>query len=90
MKANFIGNGQALAWTVHDLDALCNAGSIWITEGIFNSIALSQSELISMSNMNSGIILLFFWKIKNRCHELNKSRPRLVWALTMILQVKSI
>jgi hypothetical protein len=54
MKANFIGKWSGLAWTVHDLDALCNAGSIWITEGIFNSIALSQSELISMSNMNSG------------------------------------
>lgn len=82
MKANFIGKWSGLAWTVHDLDALCNAGSIWITEGIFNSIALSQSELISMSNMNSGNYpAVLLEQIKNRCHELNKSRPRLVWAL---------
>ena len=43
MKANFIGEWKGLSWSVHNLDDLCNAGSIWLTEGIFNSIALAQS-----------------------------------------------
>ena len=82
MKANFIGKWTGLAWTLHKLDELCLAGSIWITEGIFNSIALSQSEIFSISNMNSGNYpAVLLEQIKQRCHELNKDKPRLVWAL---------
>lgn len=82
MKANFIGKWTGLAWTLHKLDELCLAGSIWITEGIFNSIALSQSEIFSISNMNSGNYpAVLLEQVKQRCHELNKDKPRLVWAL---------
>lgn len=82
MKANFIGKWTGLAWTLHTLDELCLAGSIWITEGIFNSIALSQSETFSISNMNSGNYpAVLLEQVKQRCHELNKDKPRLVWAL---------
>lgn len=82
MKANFIGKWTGLAWTLHKLDELCLAGSIWITEGIFNSIALSHSEIFSISNMNSGNYpAVLLEQIKQRCHELNKDKPRLVWAL---------
>ncbi|RZG65360.1 toprim [Acinetobacter bouvetii] len=82
MKANFIGKWTGLAWTLHKLDELCLAGSIWITEGIFNSIALSQSEIFSISNMNSGNYpAVLLEQIKQHCHELNKDKPRLVWAL---------
>ncbi|NIE97465.1 toprim domain-containing protein [Acinetobacter sp. Tr-809] len=82
MKANFIGEWKGLSWTVHSLDDLCNAGSIWLTEGIFNSIALSQSDLISISTMNSGNYPnKILRQIATRCEELQKDRPRLVWAL---------
>lgn len=81
-KANFIGKWTGLAWTIHEIDELCNAGSIWITEGIFNSIALSQSGIISLSNMNSGNYpTQLLDTISKRCHELKKDKPRLVWAL---------
>ncbi|ASN71607.1 hypothetical protein 2F1_6 [Uncultured Caudovirales phage clone 2F_1] len=81
-KANFIGKWAGLAWTIHKLDELCNAGSIWITEGIFDSISFSQSEVISFSIMNSGNYpTLLLEQIKKRCHELNRDKPRLVWAL---------
>ncbi len=81
-KANFIGKWTGLHWTLHELDDLCQTGSIWITEGIFNSIALSQSELCSISNMNSGNYpSVILDQIKKRCLELNCQRPRLVWAL---------
>ncbi|MCH7306584.1 toprim domain-containing protein [Acinetobacter sp. NIPH 1852] len=82
MKANFIGQWKGLSWTVHNLDELCNAGSIWLTEGIFNSIALSQSDLISISTMNSANYPnKILQQIATRCEELEKDRPRLVWAL---------
>lgn len=82
MKANFIGEWKGLAWTIHELDELCNANSIWLTEGIFNSIALTQSELLSISTMNSGNFPnRLLQQIANRCKELEKDRPRLVWAL---------
>ena len=81
-KANFIGKWTGLAWSIHALDELCHASSIWITEGIFNSIALSKSEIISISNMNSANYpSQILDDINKRCHELNKAKPRLVWAL---------
>lgn len=82
MKANFIGKWKGLSWSIHQLDELCHAKSIWLTEGIFNSYSLSESELFSISTMNSGNYPdQILDRIKARCHELNIERPRLVWAL---------
>ncbi|MGQ2387046.1 toprim domain-containing protein [Acinetobacter ursingii] len=80
-KANFIGEYKGLYWTLHDLDTLCNASSFWITEGIFNAIALIQAgqpAIATMTTSNYPSVLLKL--IEERCHELKKDKPRLIWA----------
>ncbi|OUY08733.1 toprim domain-containing protein [Acinetobacter populi] len=80
-KANFIGKYEGLAWSLLDLDNLCKAQSIWISEGIFNSIALvhsGQAAIASMSTSNYPSKLLK--QIEDRCHELKIDKPRLIWA----------
>lgn len=80
-KANFIGKYEGLAWSLLDLDSLCKAQSIWISEGIFNSIALVQSgqpAIAGMSTSNYPTQLLK--QIEDRCHELKIDKPRLIWA----------
>ena len=63
------------------LDDLCHAESIWITEGIFNSIALTLSGVPSIATMSSGNYpVKLLQQITDRCHELKKDKPRLCWA----------
>ncbi len=81
-KANIIGKFGGLYWTYHDkFDHLCIAKEIYLTEGIFNSIALSFSGLVSaatLSTNNYPTTLLA--AIKKRCEELKLPLPTLVWA----------
>jgi len=77
-KANFMGDYKGLAWSLDDLDKLCNAQSIWVTEGIFNAIALSlsgQASIVTMSTENYPEKMLK--QIADRCHELNRQKPRI-------------
>ncbi|MDR8424709.1 toprim domain-containing protein, partial [Acinetobacter baumannii] len=53
-KANFIGKYEGLSWSTVNLDDLCNAPSFWITEGIFNAIALIQSGQPAIATMSTG------------------------------------
>ncbi|MFM9822779.1 toprim domain-containing protein [Acinetobacter baumannii] len=80
-KANFMGDYKGLAWSLDDLDKLCNAQSIWVTEGIFNAIALSlsgQPSIATMSTENYPEKMLK--QIADRCHELGCQKPRIRWA----------
>ncbi len=80
-KANFIGKYEGYAWTMHDIDTLCNQSSIWICEGIFNAIALIQSGQVAISCMAStNYPSKLLKQIEDRCFELKKDKPRVVWA----------
>lgn len=79
----FKNTGQA--WSTHNLDELCELGktseSIWITEGIFDAIALSESGKKAMSCLSCVNYPAQMLKaIDVRCHELNIPKPRLCWA----------
>lgn len=67
-------------WTPPNTD-LIHAKEIWITEGIFDTIALWQAGLTSLSALscnNYPNILLD--KIAKQCQEQNIPRPTLIWA----------
>lgn len=51
-KANIHGKLTGKYWSIHSLEKLAHAKEIWITEGIFDSIALSQAGLISASSLS--------------------------------------
>ena len=82
-KCNIQGKIKGHYWTYHDkFDDLCISKEIWLTEGIFNSIALSfkgftTAATISSQNYPSDLLT----KIKTRCEELKlKTQPTLIWA----------
>jgi hypothetical protein len=82
-KANISGKISGLYWTYHDkFDDLCISKEVWITEGIFNSIALSFSSLTSAATLSSNNYpTQLLSKIKKRSEELGlKKLPTLVWA----------
>ena len=75
----FKNSGQA--WSVHELDELCNASSIWITEGIFDSIAISEIGEKSMSCLSCvNYPDQKLKEIADHCHKLNIPKPRIRWA----------
>lgn len=75
----FKNNGQA--WSVHELDELCSASSIWITEAIFDAIAVSEIGEIAMSCLSCvNYPAQKLKEIADRCHELNIPKPRIRWA----------
>lgn len=76
----FKNEGQA--WSVHELDELCQSPTaIWITEGIFDSIALTQSGEMAMSCLSCvNYPEQMLQQIENRCHELKIQKPRIRWA----------
>ncbi|WP_347453634.1 toprim domain-containing protein [Acinetobacter thermotolerans] len=84
-RFNYGFKNAGQAWSVHDLDELCKLGetgeSIWITEGIFDAIALSQSGVKAMTCLSCvNYPAQMLDAIANRCHELKIDRPRLRWA----------
>ncbi|EDY1997056.1 toprim domain-containing protein [Salmonella enterica subsp. diarizonae] len=77
-KANFIGNYAGYWWEYPGLD-LSEQKEIWITEGIFNAIALNEvgrAAVATLSSVNYPKALL------DMLAEIlgDKPRPRLIWA----------
>ena len=82
-KANISGKFTGLYWTYHQkFDDLCISKELWLTEGIFNSIALSFSNITSAATLSSNNYpSKLLEKIKERCEQLKiKKLPTLVWA----------
>ncbi|MCP8687727.1 toprim domain-containing protein [Marinobacterium sedimentorum] len=83
-KANFVGNYKGLAWVppVLGMAELIEAKEIWVTEGIFNSIALLHVGIFSISNMSSAnYIDGFLAQLAAACKAADKKRPVIIWAL---------
>lgn len=82
-KANINGKISGLYWTNHDkFDDLCISKEIWLTEGIFNSIALNFSGLTTAATLSTNNYpSTLFSAIKKRCEELQlNALPTIVWA----------
>ena len=80
-RFNYGFKNAGQAWSVHELDELCKASSIWITEGIFDAIALSEIGETAMSCLSCVNYPEQMLKaIAAHCHELKKDKPRLRWA----------
>lgn len=52
-KANFIGDYKGRVWQ-HPLDDIANEKEIWITEGIFDALALRKVGICAVSTMSCG------------------------------------
>lgn len=82
-KANFNGAYGGTWWQAPGMDlAADNVKEIWITEGIFDSIALLHHDVVSVSaltcnNYPSAALKM----LSDQCHALDRKRPKLVWAL---------
>lgn len=82
-KANIVGKIGGLYWTYHTkFDDLCISKEVWITEGIFNSIALSLSKITSAASLSTNNYpTQLLAQIKKRCEELGlKTLPTIIWA----------
>lgn len=81
-KFSYGFTGKSPLWSVHSTEQLAKATAIWITEGIFDAISLSQSGIIASSSLSStrypedGL-----QQISDYCHQLKLDRPKLIWAL---------
>lgn len=81
-KANFKygWNYDGLWWTPPNLNLLTN--QIWITEGIFNAIALWHNNITAVSTLSSGNYPSTALKaLAAQCVANNVTRPTLVWAM---------
>ncbi len=78
-KATFRGDYKGLAWQPPNLGT---PKELWITEGIFDAIALLHHGISAMAAMSSvnypGAVLAAF---AEQCKANGIERPRLVWAL---------
>ena len=67
-------------WAYPKLD-LTEASAIWITEGIFDAIALNQNNISAVSCISSNFYPEFALnQLKADCQAQNKPLPKLVWA----------
>jgi hypothetical protein len=83
-KARIVGTYAGQAWVppVLTMAELTEAREIWITEGIFNSIALHHIGHVSISNLSSGNYPdQFLAELAEACKAAGKKRPTLIWAL---------
>lgn len=81
-KATFIGDYKGCYWSLFSLEELCKASVIWLTEGIFDSIALAQTNFISASHMScTNYPHLLTTAISNYCKEKKIDLPILRWAI---------
>lgn len=80
-KATIHGEYKGTWWQPPGSD-LAVADEIWITEGIFNSIALLHHNVVSVSALSCVNFPDKSLKaIAEQCAALDKPRPKLVWAL---------
>ncbi len=84
-RFNYGFKNAGQAWSVHELDEICELGktgeSLWITEGIFDAIAISQIGRKAMSCLSCvNYPEQMLQAIADRCHELKIDKPRLCWA----------
>ena len=82
-KANFKygWNYEGLWWTLPNVD-LSQAKEIWITEGVFNTIALEHNHIRSASILSSSNYPYTALKaLAEQCLANNIKRPTLVWAM---------
>jgi len=80
-KARCVGEYKGLVWQAPILDwaALTEANSIWITEGIFDAIALMHHGIIAVSNISSSNYPSeFLSNLAKACG--TAKRPRIIWA----------
>lgn len=81
-KFSYGFTGRTPLWSFHKVEELAKAGEIWITEGIFDAIALTQSGIIAASALScnrypeQGL-----QQISDYCKAHELDRPKLVWAL---------
>lgn len=82
-KATFRGDYKGTWWVAPGADmAAESVKEIWITEGIFDTIALLHNDIVSAAalscNNYPGIALK---ALAEQCVALGRPRPKLVWAL---------
>lgn len=80
-KARCVGNYKGLVWKAPKLnwEALADASQIWITEGIFDAIALMQNGIVAVSNISSSNYpSAFLADLAKTCGTAKK--PVIVWA----------
>lgn len=77
-KANFIGNYAGYWWEYPGID-LSEQKEIWITEGIFNAIALNEAGKVAVATLSS---VNYPKALLDMLSEIlgDKPRPRLIWA----------
>jgi len=79
-KANFRGSYAGLWWQRPDTTVI--PGEIWITEGIFDAIALMHHDVVATSIMScTNYPSVALKALAEQCSANSKPRPRLVWAL---------
>lgn len=81
-KATFIGDYTGCYWSQFTLEQLCSEHYVWLTEGIFDSIALAQTGITSATYMSSSNYPeKLLTEIKKYCTDHNKNLPTIVWAI---------
>jgi len=80
-KATFHGGYGGMWWQPPSLDNL-HADELWVTEGIFDSIALLHHGIPAVAAMSStNYPRLALAGLAEQCAANGKPRPKLVWAL---------
>jgi len=82
-KARIVGEYKGLAWIppVYELKDLTEQKEIWITEGIFNAIALQHQGICAVSSLSStNYIGIFLSELAKQCEKSRRHRPKLVFA----------
>lgn len=78
-KARCVGNYKGLVWRAHNWQVLTSAKQIWITEGIFDAIALMQHGIVAVSNISSSNYPSgFLDDLAKACGSAKK--PTIIWA----------
>jgi hypothetical protein len=82
-KATFKGDYKGHWWVAPGLDLTAESvKEIWIVEGIFDAIALLHHDVTSTSALSCyNYPDIALKALAQRCAELGRQRPRLVWAL---------
>lgn len=81
-KARFGGEFKGKAWTMANLADAIDVQEVWITEGIFDTIALHHNGLVSAAAMSCvNYPSLYLERLSEAAARAGKGRPVLVWAL---------